>query len=364
LAAALLATAVGCSGASGASDADDANGGEAALERRSVTIALAHQGGDLELADTPKLKSGASGDLSCGPAFDGREGKRYECKRGSERLELLHRPDANTATLLYTDGSAKRVYFACTGDSTLDCETKQPSTGGNGGLSSPLKSTVDGISIPNAHTIDGSALLLRGMAPRTDAQFDELQSHGVKAVLLFKNPTGHDVEDEMAKLDSLGFPAERVHHVPFRWKDMPSFKEACEQTVDALGFLAEQQRAGKKTYFHCTVGEDRTGYLAALSRLLKSPSTDPRELFNREMCERGYGEGNPLKPTFVTSELAHGLTPLYRKLAFLVKTGALKTSSLDPSVCADDPESAAAFRNDDAFGASDYKCGTSTAFEP
>jgi hypothetical protein len=67
----------------------------------------------------------------------------------------------------------------------------------------------------------------------------------------------------------------------------------------------------------------------------------------------------------VTSALdaSTGLTPLYQKLAFLVKTGKLAASALDASVCSTDPAEGASFAST-ALSLSRLKCGTSTRFEP
>jgi multiple sugar transport system permease protein len=66
-------------------------------------------------------------------------------------------------------------------------------------------------------------------------------------------------------------------------------------TVRSLKLLRDWTAAGKTTFFHCTVGEDRTGYLAGLYRLL-TETTTAKAMFEQEMCERGYSSGNPQKP--------------------------------------------------------------------
>jgi hypothetical protein len=55
------------------------------------------------------------------------------------------------------------------------------------------------------------------------------------------------------------------------------------------------------------------------------------------------------------------LKPLYRKLAYLAKKGAL--DSLDPNVCAADPSSESDFEAD-AVSLDRLKCGTSTSYDP
>ena len=108
------------------------------------------------------------------------------------------------------------------------------------------------------------------MAPGAPEDFDALFKADVGAVLIFKNATtgGHDVDDEIATLRERGLPAGQVAHIPFKWKDIGPFKEPCAQVVDALKFIDTNLAAGKKTLFHCTVGEDRTGFLAAMPLML------------------------------------------------------------------------------------------------
>ena len=86
---------------------------------------------------------------------------------------------------------------------------------------------------------------------------------------------------------------------------------------------------------------------------------DAKEAWNAEMCEHGYGAGNPLKPSFVIGKLAESLGPLYRKMAYLAAKGEL--DALDPKVCAVDPEGAPDF---EAIAPPPATCGTSTLFVP
>jgi hypothetical protein len=146
--------------------------------------------------------------------------------------------------------------------------------------------------------------------------------------------------------------------IPFKWKDIGPFKTPCEQTVEALDFIKTRLAEHKKTYFHCTVGEDRTGTLAALERLSVEPNLTPEEAWDQEMCERGYGSGNPLKPAVVTKALEDSLKPLYRKLSWLVKKG-----RLNQAACSSDPAGNAAFERE-AVPLERLTCGTSTKFEP
>jgi hypothetical protein len=191
------------------------------------------------------------------------------------------------------------------------------------------------------------------MEPRTPEQFDELRAAGVERVLIFKNTTGHDdVGEEIA---AWGLPEGDVLHVPFQWKDLDGFTTPCEQTLQALRFIEESEAAEQTVFFHCTVGEDRTGYLAAVRAVLDGE--DARAAFDGDMCEHGYASGNPQKPGFVLGKLEDGLTPLYRSMAYLIAQGVL-TDRLESAACAAQPEVPEDFMPDALV------CGTSTTLVP
>ena len=195
---------------------------------------------------------------------------------------------------------------------------------------------------------------MRGMEPRTDEQFDELRAVGIERVLIFKNSTNnHPVSEE---IDHWNLPEADLLHVPFRWKDHGGFQDPCEQTVVALGFIRESEETSRPVFYHCTVGEDRTGYLAALYAMLYY-GADPRTAFAEDMCERGYSRGNPQKPYYVTGKLSGEMTPLYRSMAYLVSQGILD-SELDPEVCATEPTVP------EDFLSGTLRCGVSTNLVP
>jgi hypothetical protein len=324
-----------------------------------------------EVSDSPKLALGAEGALACEAErfrVEGRE--RITCKRGPEQLEVILRGDEALLVHKPKRTADKETFFACTKKGagpaglpkSLDCRIAplraRPAHGG--GLVSPFDATVPGITIPNTHVVAGNPNLLRSMAPGSPEEFDQLFAADVGAVLVFKNATtrGHDVDEEIATLRDRGLSGSRALHVPFKWKDIGPFREPCEQTIEALAFLKKNLAAGRKTLFHCTVGEDRTGFLAAMHRLV-TEKANAVEAWGAEMCEHGYGRGNPLKPAFVVGKLEDSLGPLYRKMAYLAAKGEL--AALDPSVCASDPEEEADFEE---IAPPELSCGTSTLFVP
>lgn len=347
-------------------------------ELRELSLKIVGSGG-LHVDDRPALEQGASGSLACDEASRFVQGsrERITCTRGRELLEVIADKTTKKAVVLHRPKGTStdtRTFFTCTtsgngpGDlpANLSCSKKTPTSGsGNGGLSSPFAPTAAGIGIPNAHAVGAGALLLRGMAPRDDADYTDLLNAGVAAVLVFKNQTGtgHDVADEMQELKDRGLAASRVVNIPFQWKDLGSFQQTCEQTVEGMKFIATNVAAGKKTFFHCTVGEDRTGLLAAAHRLTTEPGLGADKAWDEEMCERGYGGGNPLKPAFVKGQLEGGLTPFYQKISWMIATGKISSASLSTAACANDPASDPAFAAA-AIPRARLKCGTSTLFQP
>jgi hypothetical protein len=355
--------------------ADTTDGGTPESTEEDLTsssITLAGSGDAIEVTDSPKLKTGATGGLACGPRFEVDGRVRLTCTRGDELLEVIVRDGKSLLVHKPAKRADRKNYFACTVSGNgpdnlpkkLSCrQTPLRDRSGHGGLVSPFDSTIPGITIPNTHAVGTSGKLFRGMAPGSPAQIDELFAADIGAVLVFKNQTGTgtDVQDEIDTLTQRGIAQSRAVNIPFKWKELTSFKDACEQTVKGLKFIKTNLAANKKTFFHCTVGEDRTGFLAALHRVLTEQNLDADKAWDAEMCERGYGAGNPLKPGFVVGTLESSLKPLYQKMAYLADKGSL--DALNDNVCATDPETAADFAAK-AIKLDRLKCGTSTTFVP
>ena len=91
-------------------------------------------------------------------------------------------------------------------------------------LSSPFISTVPGLDIPNAHKVyQKEGTIIRSMAPRTDKDYQQLVANKFTDILIFKNQTRKEVDQEIEKLVKLGFKRERIYHIPFKWKDFGNF---------------------------------------------------------------------------------------------------------------------------------------------
>jgi hypothetical protein len=168
---------------------------------------------------------------------------------------------------------------------------------------------IDGVTIPNAFQVDREGHIFRGKEPKK--LVSQLRSIGITDVLIFKNEVKTEVTTEIADLRALGI---RPHHIPFRWKDLESNQKACEQIVDAINLIYTTKARNGSIYFHCTAGEDRTGMLAGLYRMLEE-NLSANQVFSSEMCARGYSDGNPHKPGIVHGAIQKELTPLFIALA-------------------------------------------------
>jgi len=226
-------------------------------------------------------------------------------------------------------------------------------------LTSPFPSCVKGTVIPNSHTLDEDGLVLRGMAPRSEADVLSLNEVGVERILIFKNQTKTEVDQEIAQLLSQGWRPNQIKQIPFLWKDHPDFTSACQQTLAAMAWIEKARLAGHKVFFHCTVGEDRTGYLAGLLKFWWDQGT-LEELFEKQLCWNGYEAGNPQKPlNQVVLKIRRSLTPLWVKVAFLLSTA----KSLEAkSLCAADPSDDPTFKRDWLPLTTQLKCSVSPRY--
>lgn len=195
-------------------------------------------------------------------------------------------------------------------------------------LTSPFKSSVPEITIPNTHEI--SPRIIRGMAPLGKIQ--ELKDYGVTDILIFKNQTRDEIDRERAEIDEIA-PNMKVIQMDFPWHNVESYVETCKLTVKALRHMRSVTKNTKrKMFLHCTVGEDRTGLLSGLWTLLNTDKSI-KNVFKNQMCENGYEAGNPQKPAYVVNEIREDLTPLFMMMATKIKQGKLSLKHLTTKIC-------------------------------
>ena len=219
-------------------------------------------------------------------------------------------------------------------------------------LVSPFPSTVENLNIPNSHIIESEkGTLVRGMRPRTEKDISELINIGITDILIFKDSPLDDksTENEMTMLSQNGMSRKSIRVIPFKWKEIESFETACLQTIQALKLMREiAQDKNRNLFFHCTVGEDRTGYLSAMYKILFQ-DLDFEKAWNDEMCENGYANGNPRKPKFVAHEVHKNVSVIYQKMIHKIRHGYLSAENLDESECSFDPQRSDWFKIDKRF---------------
>jgi hypothetical protein len=190
-------------------------------------------------------------------------------------------------------------------------------------------SDITELTVQNASFVGATDTVIRGAAPLGKA--DELAALGVTDVIIFKNQTRGEVDQEVAELEEAG--VENIHHFNFAWKDVANQQAACEQTVNALKVMIEvAESSDRKVFFHCTAGQDRTGHLAGLYRLMTEDITREQAIED-ELCANGYSEGNKGKPSEVVYKVNESISPLFLKMASMIVNGKLSADNLDTKVC-------------------------------
>lgn len=194
-------------------------------------------------------------------------------------------------------------------------------------LSSLSSFAGDGLTIGNSFQVDSSANIYRGREPKK--LVSELKEIGITDVIIFKNDTRGEVVKEIEELKKLGITH---HHIPFKYKEYPSMTEACEQIVEALNIMHKVKAKNDKVFVHCTAGEDRTGTLVGLYRMMEE-NLSADKIFKEEMCARGFSDGNPHKPRIVTGAIQKELTPLFIELSGRVERGEWRLGKLSKKSC-------------------------------
>ena len=198
------------------------------------------------------------------------------------------------------------------------------------GLISSMPSTYKETGIPNSHLVAKN--VIRAMAPRNAEDIDNLLKLHVSEFLIFKNQTNDEVDKEIALLEEKGVTSEHIHHYDFPWKDITDFQSICEMTVDALMTIEKSENENHKIFFHCTVGEDRTGYLAGLYKIYRT-NQSLEDIFQGELCDKGYEAGNPKKGMNVILKIRESLTPSFLTMVNLIQEVKKDKISLSKSLC-------------------------------
>ncbi|MGE3611330.1 MAG: tyrosine-protein phosphatase [Bacteriovoracaceae bacterium] len=207
-----------------------------------------------------------------------------------------------------------------------------------GELISPIPSTFLEVSTPNTHIVDKteSSYILRGSTPKNKDDIQSLITFGVKKIIILKNQTRNEVDEEIKDIQSLGFEKNNIIHLPLKWRDFFLLKTQCELSLQALKEIKAALELKQSLYFHCTVGEDRTGHLSALWKFYRNPTHSAEELFLSEMCAYGFEAKNPNKPMKNVNDIRAFLTPLYFRMIDFLKRELSQGKTLEEMVCPDE----------------------------
>lgn len=185
--------------------------------------------------------------------------------------------------------------------------------------------------VGNAHIVGRVGRIIRGASPIGHERL--LKQIGFTDVLIFKNSVKGENQQEIQSLLAAGFARNRITEIPFLWKDIPSPDYGCKQVVLGLQKLREVALdRSRAMFFHCTVGEDRTGVLAASFRMIFD-GWNADDAFKNEMCAHGYANGNPRKAEHVARAIHFNVTPVFAKVAALAESGHLNFKNLNPALC-------------------------------
>lgn len=182
--------------------------------------------------------------------------------------------------------------------------------------------------IKNFHPL--SEQIYRSAAPGKNNPF--LTKIGFTHVLIFKNEIKGEVEAEERELSKI-IPSQNIYKIPFRWKGLGPIESSCEEVVKGLQYLVQVEKSrSNKILFHCTAGEDRTGVLAGLYRMLYHRWSIDRA-FNEEMCPHGYEAGDKGKPSNVVAAIRREVTPVFLAVASLIIDKHISFNNLDVNAC-------------------------------
>ena len=157
--------------------------------------------------------------------------------------------------------------------------------------------------------------IFRGSQPFKESHYEQLKKMNIKNVIIFKLENTYEVFDEKLKLIEYGFEPENIFHIPMKWKNFKNFTEACEQTKLALEILIKSYINKERTYFHCTAGQDRTGYLDGLFQILINQKNSIEEVFQNRLCQFGYSSADSKKPMAISKAIDQELTVYFQQIA-------------------------------------------------
>lgn len=174
------------------------------------------------------------------------------------------------------------------------------------------------VSIKNFQPVafkNQEAFIWRGAQPYSQEHYKQLVQENIQKILIFKTEKTDEVQNEMFELIKIGFSQSQIVHIPMKWKDFESYSEICNHTKLALKLLVQSYHEGTRTFFHCTAGEDRTGFLDGLLQIYIGQHQNIQSAFTERLCRFGYSSGRPGKPAFISETLDGEMTKYFAVLA-------------------------------------------------
>lgn len=205
---------------------------------------------------------------------------------------------------------------------------------------SPLLSSIPGMSVANSHFVDKNkkgGAIIRGNAPLNHQNLTLMKDFGISEYIIFKNDKAGEVKSEIGGLLESGIKKENITHINFDWADNQDFTSGCKKIIQGIDLMKLSMKNNKKIFFHCTTGEDRTGVLAASYLLSQKKGSVIKNIFQEEMCNRGYEAGDPEKDKEVVNKIRSGLTKTFIKTAYRIEEAKNKKHPIDEKICINDP---------------------------
>lgn len=221
-------------------------------------------------------------------------------------------------------------------DAKEDTKNVSPSIQEGGRSMVPFSSTLTAFeSLGNVHSLTPDDRIIRGAVPNSSV--DLLLKERVTDVLSLQPSDHPQWQKELTILEESGFLKKQIHNVSMYWDRPTPFKEQCIQYLKVLRILKEvKQDRSRKIYFHCTMGEDRTGLVAGLYRIIFDKWSFEKVVAG-ELCAHGYAFSNLSKPKAVAKKIQDNLGVSFIEMVDLVEQDRLSFANLDDKICDAEP---------------------------
>jgi|GEM_PF-6356668 len=126
--------------------------------------------------------------------------------------------------------------------------------------------------------------LYRGPQPG-EKGIQKLADKGIKVIINLKQDSEKRVKKYKNMAEKCGLDPEDYHNLPFNHFDKPD-KDNNKKIKEIFKIIEDAEEANKPVYIHCQHGEDRTGMIIAIYRVIKQEM--PIEDAVKEWQDLGY----------------------------------------------------------------------------